>query len=159
MKMVSKLIVLPVQKIQSEIAKIIKSKKIPCIYISLNKTRKNAEDFLNSLGISTEKVFFIDCVSSEKELEDSISVNPKELEKLEYVISQFISQIKENKFVLIDSLATLLIYNSETKVAQLTKSLTENSSAQNFELIAISQDTAGEQLLNNIYNFFDEVIK
>lgn len=61
--------------------------------------------------------------------------------------------------MIIDALSTLLIYNSENKVAKFVKEITECASKGNMEAIALSPKTKGKELLNKIFNFFDKVKK
>jgi len=130
------------------------------IYVSLNKTRSGVEKALQKARINTNKVFFIDCVSSEEEKDENILyLKPSDLDTLAYSINTFVKQIKQRKYILIDSLATLLIYNDENKVARFVKTITEFASQKDVEVIALSQKTSGEELLKKIFNFFDKVDK
>jgi archaellum biogenesis ATPase FlaH len=61
--------------------------------------------------------------------------------------------------LIIDALSTLLIYNNENKVAAFVKEITEYAQDYDVEVIALSPKTKGEELLNKIFNFFDEVKK
>ena len=67
--------------------------------------------------------------------------------------------IKGEKFLIIDALSTLLIYNDENKVAKFVKEITEYASQNDVDVIAFSPKTKGEELLNKIFNFFDKVKK
>lgn len=129
------------------------------IYISLNKTQKSVEEILKKDNIKTDKIFFIDCATSEKTREDVLHILPGNLDKLSYSIKTFISEIKGKKSLLIDALSTLLIYNSENKVAAFVKEITEYASNESVEIVALSPKTKGEELLSKIFNFFDNVKK
>ena len=129
------------------------------IYISLNKTQKSTENILRTSGISTEKMFFIDCVTKEKTRDDVLHIGPDELDTLSEAVSTFIKDIKGEKYLVIDALSTLLIYNSENKVAKFVQAITEYASSKNVLVIAFSPETQGEELLNKIFNFFDKVEK
>lgn len=158
--MVSKLIITSVEKLQKEITEIVRAlKKNPGIYVSLNKTQKSAESALKKEEIDTKKLFFIDCVTEEKIKEDVLHIKPNDLEQLSYAINRFIDEIPGEKFLIIDALSTLLIYNNENKVAAFVKEITEYASKSKINVIAISPKTRGEELLNKIFNFFDEVNK
>jgi len=158
--MASILIITPVEELQSEVINtILRYKGEPGIYVSLNKTQKSVEDNLKSRSIDTSKLFFIDCVTSEKTRDDVLHIAPDKLDMLIEALKSFIKGINRNKFLIIDALSTLLIYNDENKVAQFVSSLTEITSQGNVETIALSPDTKGEDLLNKIFNFFDEVKK
>jgi archaellum biogenesis ATPase FlaH len=158
--MVSLLIIAPVESLQKEINQTVQSfKGKPGIYVSLNKTHKSTQDILKKEGISIENLFFIDCVTSEKIIPDVLNIPPTQLGQLSYAILSFIKELEGKKFLLIDALSTLLIYNEENKVAQFVKEITEYASENNVEVIALSPKTKGEELLNKIFNFFDKVKK
>jgi|TARA_B100001971_G_C18248206_1_gene576013 archaellum biogenesis ATPase FlaH len=157
--MTSILIITSIENLQSRINYVVKSfKGISGIYVSLNKTQKSAENALNKAGINTKNLFFIDCVTSqETKRDDVLHIAPNELNLLSSAIHDFIKDIKGKEFLIIDSLATLLIYNEENKVAKFVKKITEFASQHDTEVIAFSPKTKGEELLNKIFNFFDKV--
>lgn len=130
------------------------------IYVSLNKTHEGVESALAKANIPTKKIFFIDCVSTQDtKNEEVVYIKPSDLEKLILTIKMFIEEIKPKKYLLIDSLATLLIYNNTNKVAAFVKTITDFASQKNVEIVALSQKTTGEELLDKIFNFFDKVDK
>ena len=156
--MSSLLIITSVEELQEKIKRVIKDRNsIPGIYVSLNKPQKSAEEYLIKNNINTDKLFFIDCVTQEKTREDVLHISPRELEKLSFAINTFIKDIKGKKFLVIDALSTLLIYNNENKVASFVKEITEYASDNEVEIVALSPSTKGEELLNKIFNFFDNV--
>ena len=156
--MTSLLIITSVEKLQGRVNSAVKSfKNIPGIYVSLNKTQKSTENILNKNKINTNKIFFIDCVTSEKTREDVLHIAPDQLDLLSSAINTFIKDIKGKKFLILDALSTLLIYNDENKVAKFVKEITEYTSQNDVKVVAFSPETKGEELLNKIFNFFDEV--
>ncbi len=158
--MASLLIITSVENLQNEINKVVSSfKNIPGIYVSLNKTQKSIENILKKTEINTNKLFFIDCVTSEKTRDDVLHISPDQLDLLSSAINSFIKDIKGEKFLIIDALSTLLIYNDENKVAKFVKGVTEYASQNDVKVIAFSPETKGEYLLNKIFNFFDKVKK
>lgn len=158
--MTSLLIITSVEKLQDRVNSMVKSfKNIPGIYVSLNKTQKSTENILKKNKINTNKIFFIDCVTSEKTREDVLHIAPDQLDLLSSAINAFIKDIKGKKFLILDALSTLLIYNDENNVAKFVKEVTEYASQNDVEVIAFSPKTKGEELLNKIFNFFDKVKK
>ncbi|MDP3027493.1 MAG: DUF835 domain-containing protein [Nanoarchaeota archaeon] len=156
--MASLLIITPVEKLQEKVNHIVKSlKDMPGIYVSLNKTQKSIEKILRKAGINTNKLFFIDCVTSEKTKDDVLHIAPDRLELLSTALATFMKDIKGEEFIIIDELSTLLIYNNENKVARFVEKMTEYASQHDTKLIAFSPKTKGEELLNKIFNFFDKV--
>src|SRR3989339_509408 len=65
--------------------------------------------------------------------------------------------VNVEKLLVIDSLSVLLIYNNENQVASFVRNITRDASDKDVEFIAFSPKTKGEELLNKIFNFFDEV--
>ncbi len=158
--MASTLIIISVENLQKEVNGIVKTfNKMPGIYVSLNKTHESIENLLKKEKINTNKLFFIDCVTSEQKRDDVLHISPRELGKLSSAISTFIKDIPGKKFLLIDALSTLLIYNDENKVARFVKETIEFAAEKDVEVIALSPKTKGEELLNKIFNFFDKVKK
>ena len=157
--MSSALIITSVENLQSKINKIVHSfDNTPGIYVSLNKTQRSLERILKKNGLSTNKMFFIDCVTAEKTRDDVLHIAPDQLDLLSTAIHSFIKDVKGKKFIILDALATLLIYNNENNVAKFVKELTEFAS-DDVKIVAFSPKTKGEELLNKIFNFFDTVKK
>ncbi len=158
--MTSILEITSVENLQGRINRVVKSfKGIPGIYVSLNKTQRSTENILKKDNIKTEKLFFIDCVTSEKIRDDVLHIAPDKLYLLSAAINDFVKYIHRGKFLIIDALSTLLIYNDENKVANFVKEVTEYASANDVKVVAFSPKTKGEELLNQIFNFFDKVEK
>lgn len=156
--MTSILIITSVEELQGKIITVVSSlDKTPGIYVSLNKPQESAEQLLKKGGVKTDKLFFIDCVTSEKKREDVLHIPPMQLDKLAYAIRTFIKEIDGKKFLVIDALSTFLIYNDENKVAAFVKEVTEYAAQNDVTVIAFSPKTKGEELLNKIFNFFDKV--
>ncbi|MBW2974136.1 hypothetical protein KY366_00310 [Candidatus Woesearchaeota archaeon] len=156
--MSSSLTITSVENLQSRISSELRSMKdIPGIYVSLNKTQKSTERILGNSGVNTDKLFFIDCVTSEKKRDDVLHIAPDQLGLLCSAIRAFMNDIKGKKFLVLDALSTLLIYNNENQVVQFVREITEYVSENSSRVIAFSPETKGEELLGQIANFFDEV--
>jgi archaellum biogenesis ATPase FlaH len=156
--MTSVLFLTPVDRLQGSLVNVLKKlESTPGVYVSLNKTQKSTELFLKEKGIDTAKLFFIDCVTADKTRDDVLHVGPADLVLLADAIACFAREIKGDKFLIIDALSTLLIYNDENKVAQFVQRVTELASMNDVALFAFSPTTKGEELLSKIFNFFDEV--
>lgn len=158
--MTSLLIITSVESLQKKINETVKSfGNMIGIYVSLNKNHKSVGALLKKEKVNAKNIFFIDCVTSEKERDDVINVQPSQLDKLAYAIKSFINEVKGKKFLVIDALSTFLIYNDENKVAAFIKQTIEYASQNDVEVVAFSPKTKGEELLNKIFNFFDKVRK
>ncbi len=156
--MTSQLIITTVEELQSDIVLKTKTFKNKIgIYVSLNKTQKSTEDLLRKGGVETSKLFFIDCVSKDKVNDEVLHIPPESLDVLSVAIQTFIKDIPGEKFMIIDALSTLLIYNNENKVAKFVQEVTEYATDNQVHIVAFSPKTQGEELLNKIFNFFDTV--
>jgi len=158
--MTSTLTLISVNKLQQEINKTLKSfNGNTGIYISLNKTQKKIEEILKKEKINIKKLFFIDCVTSNKTKDDVLHISPDRLDLLNSAINSFIKDIKGQKFLILDALSSLLIFNNENKVADFIKEITQEASQNHTNVIAFSPQTKGKELLNQIFDYFDEVKK
>ncbi|HYD02661.1 MAG TPA: ATPase domain-containing protein [Alphaproteobacteria bacterium] len=156
--MTSELIIKPVDKLQSEIILKLKTLRGKIgIYVSLNKPQKSVNELFQKSSIDTSKLFFIDCVSKEVMSNDVINLSPNDLDTLSLAINTYIKDIPGEKFLIIDALSTLLIYNNENKVAEFIQGITKHVSENKIVFLAFSPKTEGEELLNKIFNFFDNV--
>jgi len=159
----SVLVTSPIGDLQKNINKVcahlVKTGK-PVLYISLNKPHKTVKEALEKQGIATEKIFFIDCLtqaSGQPTRNHVIHIeNPADLTSLEIAISEFLEKIQGEKSVLIDALATLLIYNSEELTTKFTKSVLEKS--QDSRTVIFTPSAKGTGFIEKIAVFFDEVI-
>jgi archaellum biogenesis ATPase FlaH len=154
------LIVTEVEKVFAEVGKAIGSGEKACVYVALNKSKEDTELELKKQNVDVSQVLFIDAISeSVKTRNDRICVKPRELAMVLKVIKLLCKEIREQKKIVVDSLVTLLIYNSQNAVAEFLRSLITFANAHNIEFIAVSQKTKEEDLLNKVYNFFEKVIK
>lgn len=154
--MSTKLVVVNVDELQSKIVEKLKTLKGYGVFISLNKRARATMDFLKNNDLDPDKFFFIDCITSSSD-QEVIHMKPDELDLIDVALTAFLDDIKDDKFIIIDSVATLLIYNAENKVAAFIKNMIRHSMERNVDIYAFSQKMGGEDLLTKIYNFFDEV--
>lgn len=156
----STLLITPVEDLQKKINEVVGSfQDTAAIYVSLNKTQKSVEGLLQKAGIKTKNIFFIDCATGEQTRKDVLHISPRDLDKIKYAIRTFIKEIPGKKSLLIDSLSTFLIYNSENEVAEFIKDIISHTSNKDVEVIALSPETKGEDLLKKVFNFFNQVIR
>ncbi len=164
-KQYSILITSPIEGLQeniNEVCKHLVEKGAPVLYVSLNKPHKAVKAALEKQGITTKKIFFIDCLTRPSNgipLPQNVThiESPADLTSLEIAISEFLEKIQGEKSVLIDALATLLIYNSEELTIKFTKSVLEKS--QDSQTIIFTPSAKGTEFIEKIAVFFDEAIK
>jgi len=99
------------------------------IYITVNRPFDTLIKIMKEESIDTEKIFFIDCITKMMPSSDKVSLDskskyektkncifipsPSRLTEIGLALSEALSGIEkpENKFLYLDSLSTLLIYN------------------------------------------------
>jgi len=161
-KKYSILITSPIGDLQKNINQVcgyLVKKGKPVLYVSLNKPHTTVKTALEKQGIRTKKIFFIDCLA-----QPSAQVPPSrnvihieslaDLTSLEIAIAEFLEKIKGEKSVLIDALATLLIYNSEELTIKFTKSVLEKS--QDSRTVIFTPSAKGTGFIEKIAVFFDQ---
>ncbi len=99
------------------------------IYITFNKPFATLTKSFEKVGLPVESLFFIDgitMVSSPIEERSHTLLGPAtDLSNLCVATSKAVSQSNEEKFIVLDSLSTLLIYNDGRAVAKFAHLLTE----------------------------------
>ena len=142
-------------------------KKYPCIYVTINKPYGALLNTLKKHKINTGKIFFIDLISKMTKTavdgaKDCLFIgSPESLTELSIAISESIKNVPENnKFIFLDSLSTLLIYNQTGTVTKFAHFLTGKMKAEGVETIIISlEKEMDEKLVSQISTFVDKVIK
>ena len=163
------LVVTPTEKYQSvnfELLKyMVNEKKIPGVYVTVNKPyeviKRRFEDF-----VDTRMVIFIDAVTrasggKPREEEGVLYIDsPKNLTDISIAISEAAQSIPEGKkFILFDTLSTLLLYNSAGTVARFTHFLIGRMRMWGAEgaLLSLEKET-GETVISQISQFCDATI-
>ncbi len=163
----SVMVITPVERIPDTANKIIKSylkDGASGVYIALNKPHKSVEKLMKADKIKTEKIFFIDCMKTMKEAKKEERVshiqNPSDLTSMNIALNQFMEKIEGKKFLILDSLTTLLIYNKENLVIMFVKSLIdEMRKRDSAKMVILTPEPRGGELINKIALFFDRVVR
>ena len=106
------------------------TKKSVGVYITLNRPYSSLVPLLEHKKVNTKKIFFIDCVTKtvggKEEGENVIYLeNAQGLTNLCMTIVEAVKALPgENKFLILDTLATLSVYNSEGSVSKFVHFLT-----------------------------------
>lgn len=160
----SALVVSPIEKLQSSINQTCRDlveTGNPLLYVSLNKPHDIVKQAFEKIGIDTSKIFFIDCLAKSSSLTPTQThvvhvENPAELTSLEIAISEFLDKIEGEKSVVIDALATLLIYNNEELTIKFAKSVLHK--AQESRVVIFTPSAKGTDFVQKVGAFFGELI-
>lgn len=147
---------------------VIEEKKFAGIYVTVNKPYEILVKNLKDNGINTENIFFIDAITKSVSEEIRISEDclyipsPSRLTDLSIALSQALGGMrrKESKFIFIDSLSTLLIYNSFDVISKFIHFLISRLRLFGLVGIIISiEKQVDERMLNLLTEMCDEIVE
>ena len=146
---------------------LINKKNYPCIYVTINKPYQVLLNVLKKNSINTEKIFFIDLISKMTRTEitgvkDCLFIaSPDSLTELSIAITESVRNLHgKNKFIFLDSLSTLLIYNQAGTVTKFAHFLIGKMKTESVEMIIISLEKEMDpKLVSQISILVDKVIK
>ena len=144
---------------------LVNEKKLPGIYITVNKPYEDMLSFLRKNGINTSRVFFIDLVTKLTKEQPSRIDNclfmesPESLTDLSIALGEAVRSIQGDKFIFLDTLSTLLIYNKAETVSKFVHFLTSKMRSWQVKGIIISliKETKPE-LQAELSQFCDKLI-
>lgn len=137
------------------------------IYITVNRPFNNLVDILKKNGIDISKLFFIDCITkkaggkSERKENCLFISSPSSLTDLGIAIDEAINSLKgTNKFLFVDSVSTLLLYNSAVTIAKFSHFVSGRLRVKGFDGILFSIESETDaKLINTISQFCDKTIR
>ncbi len=107
---------------------LISKNKMGGVYLSISKPSDSIIHAMEEAQISSKDIFFIDCISlmagklKKDKSEQVIFVeNPSSLEEISMYLDKMLTRVKSpNKFLFLDSISSLLIYNTDKSVKEFT---------------------------------------
>lgn len=135
------------------------------IYITLSKPAIELEAIFRENGIEVSKIYFVDGITQ--------MYGSKQIERVEYVLGplaidaisssvyKLIPKIKSKKrFVFLDSITTVLLYNSLPRTLQFSNFLTETLKKKKLVgiVVSVSRGLANTKLIAQLEKLSDEVI-
>ena len=157
------LITVDVKNYQKTIVDVVKflvnEQNIPGVYVTLNKPYEIMQRTLNNSGIDTRLVIFIDATSrtESKKIENCLYIgSPEKLSDMSVAMDQAVKALPGDKFLIFDSLNTLLIFNKPATVARFVHFLTGKMREWRIKGIVVTLEKETEQaLLDEITQFAD----
>lgn len=134
------------------------------IYVSLNKPFAVLTKTFEKAGIAASSLFFVDGITNVPALEEGSSHtclgSGVDLSNLCIGISKAVNRFSEEKFLILDSLSTLLIYNDPKTVAKFAHLLTEKMRRWNTSgsLLTVQMNAEGD-VVSQLAPFCDKVVK
>lgn len=135
----------------------------PGVYVTLNKPAEVLEKKFQKDSIDTRLIIFIDCFSrtGDDQIRREKNIlyigSPERLSDISVSIDQAINAIpSDKKFIVFDSLSTLLIYNKSGTVARFVHFLSTKMRTLKVKGIILSMEKEQEKdLLNDLSQFCD----
>jgi len=99
------------------------------VYITVSRLYNYMVYTMKDANINTENLFFVDCVSQmggggEVELENCVFTSPIALSEIMTHTDDLLGKVKtRNKFIFLDCISTLLVYNKERSVKKVAMRL------------------------------------
>ncbi|MDY6762080.1 MAG: ATPase domain-containing protein [Candidatus Nanohaloarchaea archaeon] len=146
---------------------LVEEEGLPGVYVTINKPYATIVDVFADHDVSTDSVFFVDAITKETGGEEVEQDNvlymdaPDDLTGLSIVISRAVEEMPDgNKFLFLDSLTTLTIYNTADTVSQFAHFLTGKMRTWNVSGVIMSlEEEVDEELIGKISQFCDCVIR
>ncbi|MDD5111395.1 MAG: hypothetical protein PHG85_02510, partial [Candidatus Altiarchaeota archaeon] len=115
------------------------------VYVSVSRPYEQMIATLESAGVKTGgNLLFIDCISHlagkvpEKTNNAVFVENPSSLEEVSMYTDKLLEKVPQPKFIMVDSLSSLLIYNSQVDVEELAHRLINKARHEKVGCIIIS---------------------
>jgi len=133
-------------------------------YININRPYKSMVQLLDDKNINTKNLFFIDCIT--KEVRESTGENencyfvgsPSNLTEIAIALDPVFKEGK-HKFIFLDSLDTLAIYNPIESVIKFAHFLTSKVRLHNLSGVMLAvHENSDERLMMDLAQFCDKVI-
>jgi KaiC/GvpD/RAD55 family RecA-like ATPase len=139
--------------------------KLPGIYVTVNKPYATLVNSFKKNGVDVSNLFFIDLVTKLTE-ERPRSVDnclfmegPESLTDLSIALGEAVNSIPGDKFIFLDTLSTLLIYNKAKTVTKFAHFLTSKIRGWGIKgiIISLSKETKSE-LQAELAQFSDKIV-
>ena len=138
------------------------------IYVSLNKPHFTVEHLLRENKIDLERIYFVDCITAAAHYALSkghkrvlYASHPTDLAfdgSIPRGISHFIDGIPGEKFILVDALRTLFMYNEPFLVVKFIRSLLDLSRRHNVKVVFMARKDFDEEIIHRTHNLFSDVV-
>jgi hypothetical protein len=133
------------------------------LYITLNKPCTTLQGFFAKGGVPPKRIVFLDSITktTERQTESCVYLGRmRELTDLCIALAKLISERPEFKFVLLDSVSTLLIYNDTKSVARFCHSVTEKVRSLGLPAALILVEVGeGKDVVAQLAQFCDAYVK
>ncbi|RMF54725.1 hypothetical protein D6745_04375 [Candidatus Woesearchaeota archaeon] len=136
-------------------------------YVAVNRPYKNMVELLTNQNMDFSNLFFIDCITQKlggriTNDENCVYINsPSNLTDLAIALHNFaIAEVNAKKFLMIDSISTLLIHNDHETVQKFIHYLTGKIRLWGLKGVMITlHEETDEKLIAELSQFCDKIIR
>ena len=137
------------------------------IYVSFQRPFKNINGLFEKYQIDTGKVSIIECTNCIDEKCSSkingVNISKLNIDRLGEIIVNSLKNISnEKKFIYIDSLTTIALYNKTSAIKKFAEILVEIINSKDFEntkiIFNVAEDLCQKKYVKEISSFADDVV-
>jgi len=156
------------QVVSSMLKILIDERKMGGVYLSVSRPYEYIMSAMAAVGIDSKDVYFIDCISKmagraeSKDKETIVFVeNPSSLEELSMYLDRMLAKVSsKEKFLFLDSIDSLLIYNNDKSVKEFTHYIINKVRLEGTAGIILSiEKKEAEDLIKTLVPMCDSEIK
>ncbi|GEM_PF-1411374 len=137
------------------------------VFISVSRPYEEIMKAMNTNRIRSDDIYFIDCISHAagkrpEEAENVVFVeNPSSLEEISMYVDKEMNKVKsKNRFILLDSLSSLLIYNNEDSAKEFSHFLINHMRVNNIGGVILTMEKKEvEELVKTLVPMCDMFIE
>jgi KaiC/GvpD/RAD55 family RecA-like ATPase len=138
-----------------------------CIYITLGKTAPELDKIYKNQGVDVSKLYFIDAISKMygESKDDSkryiYTAGPLDVDSITTSLRDLLSSLgQDKKCVFLDSVTTVLLYNSQPRTVRFSQFLTQTLKEMDVTgiMVSISKGDSTAKLAKELAKYCDEVI-
>ncbi|TET64791.1 hypothetical protein E3J49_03230 [Candidatus Bathyarchaeota archaeon] len=118
--------------------KLVNEKGLKCIYVAINKPVSSLIEAFKREDIQTGKLFFIECSTVNSGAEKRILAKLDNLTNLNMSISRLIEDTSGRKFVYLDAISALYIFNPANVVERFAHHLIASTKSKRIELVLVA---------------------
>ncbi len=151
--------------INTTILKSLVSDESSGIYVTLNRPYESLVEMLKESKINTERIFFIDCITKiagkGKEAKNVLYLDsPQNLTSLSLIIEEAGKALPSgSRFMVLDALTTLTVYNSTETVLKFLHFLTNKIRIMRLDGVLLSVNKELEPMIQEqVEQFVDKII-
>jgi nucleoside 2-deoxyribosyltransferase len=152
--------------VDSGLVKFFEQRQTGGVFVAVNKPVTGLLEKIGDSKFVRENVEFIDCISSlsgSREVQEThvhYLESPQQLVELSVLVAKLLAQFKDKKFLVVDSLSTLLIYNKPDAVVKLVHSIANKVRVENVQGVFLMIKTEENlDIIKIISQFADTVIE